>query len=107
MFSAGDCSRWLIVEKDELIGADGDKFYDTKERTILRSSDSTGSHETILNRRKDNKGDPLVNIKDASAKLYAGKGMANNNFVLSECDGADVFIRKSRVFSVIPGHENF
>ena len=98
MFSVGDCSRWLIVEKDELIGADGDKFYDTKERTILRSSYSTSSHETTWRRRKNKKEDPFVSIMDTSAKLYAGKSFTTHNLVLRECDGADVFIRKSSFF---------
>ena len=38
MFTTGDRSTWLIVDKAEVVGAAGDKHYANQEINILLSS---------------------------------------------------------------------
>ena len=39
MFATGDFQHWMIVEKDELIGSSGTKYYSNQPIKILASSE--------------------------------------------------------------------
>ena len=39
MFATGDLQHWMIVEKDELIGSSGTKYYSNQPIRILASSE--------------------------------------------------------------------
>ena len=107
MFSSGDCRYWLMVEKEELIGVDGNKYYVLNEdRTILRSSESTKSTVAKWLRREGVLMDPWVSIYDhiwsqGGSILYGGGAHPHtifavfNTWFIQNRKGADVFIRQS------------
>ena len=104
MFSSGDCTNWIIVDKVELIGTDGNKYYANEKRTILRSWDNTLTYKAVWYRRKNNKEDPWVSRWDHPRRvLYGGNSVNGHNDVIRERNGADVFIRRSK-FSTILFH---
>ena len=51
MFASGNLDYWLIVDKLEIIGADGDKFYTAQPITVLISSISCDSYTAVWYRR--------------------------------------------------------
>ena len=99
MFSSGDCTNWIIVDKVELIGTIGKKYYANEEKTILRSWDDTMTNNAKWYRRKNNKEDPWVSRWNHPTRvLYGGNSFKGHIKVIKERNGADVFIRRSRSF---------
>jgi len=100
LFSTGDCSKWLIAKKKEVIGDDGNLFYANAERQILKSSKSNIPYKAKWYRRRGAREDPWISIIDhfdaiSTQNIVYGEanfGHAHAN-ILSSHDGANVFIR--------------
>ena len=106
MFFSGNCSKWIIVDKIELIGPTGYSHYWNYERTMLRSWDKTNSSQARWWRRPNNKEDPWVSRWDHSGGdedvvLYGANSHWGHNDIVKNYGGADVFIRKSKATYLI------
>ena len=101
LFSTGDCEKWLIARKDQVIGENGDAFYTNEERNIMKSSTSESSYKAKWYRREGSLEDPWISLTDHATaignndilygELSFGGQMAA---VLNKHNGARVFIRK-------------
>ena len=101
MFSSGDCAYWLMVEKEELIGDDGYKYYGGEKRKILRSSQSTRNTMALWYRRENNLEDPWVSISaHPSFVVYGENAVSSHSSIPYVYDGADVFIRQSMLNTI-------
>ena len=45
LFASGNMKYWLVVSREELIGADGKKYYSDSPVTITASSDSSQPYQ--------------------------------------------------------------
>ena len=90
------------MDKVELIGTDGNKYYANKTRTILRSWDNTLTYKALWYRRRNTKEDPWVSRWDHPRRvLYGGNSVNGHNDVIRERNGADVFIRRSKFSTIL------
>ena len=100
MFSTGDCKYWIIVEKVELIGEDGNSYYENQHKTMVRTYDSTKPVSVQWYRRGGYVEDPWVSRNHHNARpnlmLYGGAAYTHHNQLLAS-KGADVYIRKSKI----------
>ncbi len=97
MFATGDCKKWLVATKDEVIG----EFYTDDPRTIEMSSTNTNSYQAKWYNRDGVSEDPWVSIVDHAAAIPAclilyGEDSWNGDQTCSveQNDGANVYIRK-------------
>ena len=116
LFASGDKKYWLVVSKEELIGADGGEVYANKPINVIASSYSCKPYQGIYShyfsyktfyqiflakmyRRKEsvsgNPADPLVSIRDhhgGQQMVYAEDSYKFWESMLAH-GGMDVFIR--------------
>ena len=71
MFATGDCTRWMIVNRSELIGSEGDEFYNKKKVTVRKSvwnfqdySRNDKDYAVKMTRRESHKEEPWVTMAD-------------------------------------------
>ena len=96
MFASGSLEHWLIVDKLELLGPGGDKFYTAHPITVLISSVSCESYTAVWYRRAGESTDPWVSINNhglGEMMVYGGNGVAEHNDILTNSGGMDVYIR--------------
>ena len=96
MFASGDLNYWLIVDKLEIIGADGGKFYTAQPIPVIISSISCDSYTAVWYRRAGERTDPWVSIKNhgpGELMVYGGNSVAEHNDILPSAGGMDVYIR--------------
>ena len=106
MFSSGNCSRWIIVDKTELIGPMGELYYWPYHKTMLRSWDKTNSSVALWWRRWRTWEDPWVSRFDHSGGdedvvLYGANSHGGHIDIVKNYGGADVFIRKSKATDLL------
>ena len=116
LFASGNLKYWLVVNRAELIGVDGRKFYGWSYISITASSDNQQPYHgkslrcllllEIVNvlARLRNRGpghvdglqDPHVSIRDIMQQMLYTEGstMHGNTLLMTE-GGMDVFIRKN------------
>ena len=98
MFASGDLSHWLIVDKDEIIGKTGEKYYANAGVRVVISSISCNSYVAAWYRRSGELADPWVSIRshgDPNGQLmvYGGNSAPHHNAILSNSGGMNVYIR--------------
>ena len=98
MFASGNLAHWLIVDKLEIIGAGGERFYTGQPITVSISSVSCDSYAAVWYRRAGEKTDPWVSVRDhgdaaGQMMVYGGNSAAEHNTILSNSGGMDVYIR--------------
>jgi len=96
LFSTGDCSKWLITGKGDVLG----DFYSDQDRQVKRSSTSSTPYTAKWYRRKGAREDPWISLTDHAGAisqdelLYGGNSFGGAHAgVLKKHNGADVFIR--------------
>ena len=93
-----NCDHWLVVNKEDIIGESGEKFYSNKLVRIVGSSVSGESYTARWYRRKGVLEDPWVSLRDhndpAKVMLYGGKSSGGHVDTLMNNGGSNVFIRK-------------
>ena len=100
MFSTGNCQHWLIVNKDDITGQDGNKYYGPGMISILASSISGTPYSAKWYRRKQSLVDPWVSVRHhndpaGEIMLYGGNGHGGHKETLISSGGANVFIRSN------------
>ena len=98
MFSTGNCKHWLIVNKDDVIGPDGEMYYGNKLISIIASSISGEAYSAKWYRRKGTLEDPWVSVRNHSdpagnIMLYGQNNKGGHVKTLKSNGGASVFIR--------------
>jgi len=96
LFATGDCEHWLIATRESVLG-----WYANAARPIKMSSKSSSPHAARWYRRQGNKEDPWISTIDHGPAIGQGEivygeqsfGSTHANTVLSQHDGANVFIR--------------
>ena len=92
------------MEKEELIGDDGEKFYEKQNMTISHSSESASPYKGNWGRRENKDEDPDLKILTygdtslSTLKMYKGNsknGTKDNQTLNSDHGGMDVYIRDS------------
>ena len=105
LFSTGNCEKWLIADKNEVVGKNGNSFYQNEDKRIWRSSETekNGKNTYMAKwiRMDGYNHHPWISgidHKDAKKKcciLYGGNSFGG---LLASClksqKGANVFIRK-------------
>merc|ERR550539_1709923 len=99
LFSSGDKKYWLVVSKEELIGADGGKLYADSPITVIASSSSCEPYQAKMYKRVTNGEDPWVSIENHwpiadNQMVYGENSLNHHNQILRAHGGMDVFIRK-------------
>ena len=97
LFSTGDKMKWLIADRDSVIG----EWYADSYRTVYRSSANRESHRVKWYRRKNNVEDPWISLTDHHKAIGTGDivygeasyGGKHASAVLNH-NGANVYIRK-------------
>ena len=98
LFATGDGTKWLIAEKDEVIGG----YYTNGLRTIEKSSSNNNSYQARWYRRSSHKEDPWISLTDHNTAisqgdiLYAGQSTHYHTQFIETQGGANVFIRRSK-----------
>jgi len=59
LFTTSDCAKWLIAEKDQVLG-----WYADEAREIIRSSTSDEAYTAKWYRREDHLEDPWISLND-------------------------------------------
>jgi len=96
LFSTGDCTKWLIADKDQVMG-----WYSNGQRTIVSSSLQTDPYDARWYRRQNSLEDPWISLNDHFVAISQGNILyGENNFggdhalkVLPVHNGADVYVR--------------
>ena len=108
MFATGDCTRYMIVKRSELLGTDGDKFYNKKKVTVRKSvwtdQDYSWKNEEYysvkMTRKENHKKHPWVTMEDIDGNdpgyLYGGNMDKENTEYVKKRHGAYVFIKNSK-----------
>ena len=99
MFSTGNCKDWLIVNKDDIIGPDGEKYYSNGLISIVTSSISGDPYSARWYRRKSTLEDPWVSVRNhtdpaGNIMLHGQNNARGHAKILNSNGGASVFIRK-------------
>ena len=99
LFSSGNCEHWLVVNKDDIIGPDGVKYYANQHISIVGSSISGEQYTARWFRRPGQQEDPWVSLRNhfdpaGNGMLYGGKSSEGHAQILKKNGGANVFIRK-------------
>jgi hypothetical protein len=99
LFASGDKKTWLIVEKSEIIGDTGDKFYSGQAIPIIASSISCEPYTAVWHRREGMAADPWVSVRDhgdsdGQLMVYGQASSSGHNTALQTSGGMNVFIRK-------------
>ena len=98
MFATGDLEKWLIADKDEVIGS----YYSHAPRKIAKSSTNANPYSAKWYRRQGNNEDPWVSLTDHGPAIGEGNIIYGENHfgsrhaenILPAHKGANVFIRK-------------
>ena len=100
MFMSGNLEHWLIVDKSEIIGDAGDKYYSNQAIPVLISSISCDRYTSVWYRRSGSIGatDPWVSVRnhgDGAGELmvYGGNSVSEHNTILTSTGGMNVYIR--------------
>jgi len=96
LFSTGDCKKWLIAKKSQVIG-----WYANGKRQIVKSSTSSKPYTAAWYRRRGAREDPWISLTDHHPAIGQGNIVyGENNFgsthaaaVLPKHGGANVYIR--------------
>ena len=96
-FTTGDCKKWLVVNKNDLIGGDGNKFYNTKQITVQKSFFKSNNYMVRIARRKKHLAEPWVIIGDGKNFLYGGNARKDKISYVKNNHGAYVFIKDSKI----------
>ena len=94
--SLGDGCKWLIAEKDAVVGT----WYDNQERTVLQSSLTNKTH-MVKWYRKEGMDEMWISLVDYDSATYLHEmlyGQNNNGDfknMMDERNGANVYIRYS------------
>jgi hypothetical protein len=59
LFTTSDCAKWLVAEKDSVLG-----WYSNEDRDILRSSISEEAYTAKWYRREGSLEDPWISLND-------------------------------------------
>ena len=99
MFASADLKTWLIVDKSEIIGETGDKFYSGEDIPIIASSISCEPYTAVWYRRDGVAPDPWVSVRDqgdsdGELMVYGQASSSEHNTALQTSGGMDVYIRK-------------
>ena len=111
LFATGDCTKWLIADKDVVTGC----WYANDERMIYKSSMNPNRHTAKWYRREGNIEDPWISLTDHHQAIGAGDivygedgyGGTHANTVLPICNGANVYIRMKGKFPAITQPSGF
>ena len=90
---------WLIVDKSEVIGDSGDKFYSAGAITVAASSVSCEAYTAVWYRRSGVAEDPWVSVRDHRAQegelmVYGQSSSSAHTSTLETSGGMGVYIRK-------------
>jgi hypothetical protein len=99
LFSSGDQKTWLIVDKSEIIGDTGDKFYTREDIPIIASSVSCEPYSALWYSREGKAADPWVSVRDhrdsdGELMVYGEASSSGHNTALQTSRGMNVYIRK-------------
>jgi len=94
LFETEDLTMWLIVNKTELIGENGEKFYDYIRIPVIASSKSCSPYTPIELRRKGFVEDPWVSVEDHPKKNIYIEGSYDYGGYKKSSTGFNVFVRK-------------
>merc|ERR1712038_1762123 len=96
LFATGDKEKWIIVNKVQLIGADGTKEYNKGNITVRASSGNCDPYQAVMYKRSYINEDPYVNIFDHPGEvMYAENSYPHHNQLVRTHGGMDVFIKTS------------
>ena len=99
MFATGDCTRWMIVKRSELLGTDGDKFYNNRKVIVRKSVWNDEEYSAKMTRRENHKEEPWVTMADIDGHdpnyLYGGNRDNRNTEYVKKRHGTYVFIKTS------------
>ena len=89
----------MIVDKSEIIGDTGDKFYSAEAIPVITSSTSCDPYTAAWYRRDGSATDPWVSVRDHGAAegelmVYGQASSAEHDTALQTSGGMDVWIRK-------------
>lgn len=96
LFATGDCKKWLIAKKDQVLG-----WYSNGQRQILKSSTHSSPYTAAWYRRQGALEDPWISLNDHHPAIGQGNILyGENNFgsthasaILPRHGGANVYIR--------------
>ena len=95
---SGNCAHWLVVNKHDIIGPDGEKYYRNEYINIVGSSISGESYAARWYRRQHTPEDPWVSLRNhndpAGEVMLYGQSPGGHVDTLKKNGGANVFIRK-------------
>ena len=99
LLASENFAYFLIVDKDEINGADGQKYYGPQSIPIVASSLNCEPYSANWYRRNGFREDPWVSIRnhgDGAGQLmiYGGDNKEEHNEVLKRNGGMNVYIRK-------------
>lgn len=98
LFASGDFKNWAIIRKSDLIGDDGEKWYSNTNIDIQLSSKSCLPYKAQMYRRKGNKEDPWVSLRDhgtSRTMVYGSASSKSHNDLLQTTGGNNPFINQS------------
>ena len=89
---------WLIVDRSEVIGDTGDKFYSAGAITVAASSVSCDAYAAVWYRRSGSKEDPWVSVRDHNSRegelmVYGQSSSSGHTTALQASGGMGVYIR--------------
>jgi len=95
MFASVDLQFWLIVKKVDIVGEDGNLYYNNGEVAIVASSSNPEPHTARWYRRNGSKEDPWVSLGDhPRGCLYGGNKYGAHQDKLQAGGGMNVYIQK-------------
>jgi len=109
LFASGDFKNWAIIRKSDLIGDDGEKWYSNTNIDIQLSSKSCLPYKAQMYRRKGNKEDPWVSLRDhgtSRTMVYGSASSKSHNDLLQTTGGMNVYIRKNYMQDFNQSFEN-
>ena len=104
LLASENFAYFLIVDKTEINGNDGQKYYGPQSIPIVASSLNCDPYSANWYRRHGFREDPWVSIRnhgDGAGQLmiYGGDNKEEHNEVLKRNGGMNVFIRKKPSYS--------
>ena len=99
LFASESFEYFLIVDKSQIIGEDGQKYYSPESIPIAASSLHCEPSASSWYRRDGAREDPWVSIRDhgdaaGELMIYGGDGKEEHNHILNNSEGMNVYIRK-------------
>eukprot|EP00927_Polykrikos_kofoidii_P028198 TRINITY_DN24650_c0_g2_i1.p1 TRINITY_DN24650_c0_g2~~TRINITY_DN24650_c0_g2_i1.p1 ORF type:complete len:1139 (+),score=129.46 TRINITY_DN24650_c0_g2_i1:60-3476(+) len=100
LFATGDCQKWLVAKKSEVLD-----WYSDQPRQILKSSTNDQQYSARWYRRHGHAEDPWVSLEDHTAAIGNGNIVYGENLfggahaakILPVHQGANVYIRKGAI----------